>query len=762
MKRTCLLWMVACLWVCSTVAAPIDAVAARDLATAFVTSGPSSLLRASSPVVLQLAHTQPLTADAATAAYYVFNAADGSMFAIVAGDDRAQGILAYGPGTLDMAHLPCNVRCWLDQYRLQMDSLHVLSGQPSRQVSYDSVPPPLLTCSWDQFKPYNLMCPLLNGSHCVTGCVATAMAQVMYYWRVPDVAPALPSYTTHKHGIVVPALPGDTLLWDDMIDHYRGSNYDDRQAHAVALLMRYCGQSVKMDYGTSSGAFYVDIVPALRSFGYNPAMTLIVRYNYGDSLWEELMQEELAAGRPIMYTAESASGSISHALVIDGYDGARYHVNWGWGGTANGFFALDAFASGMNSRHAMIFHTFPSGQEEMVPVHDFVEGGIYYKHTGATVRVASAPGQYVGDIIIPDVVTHDGKSFPVTAIEPGAFYGCKGLTSVTIGARVAWVGDNAFEGCEALRKVVLQSSLPLCFHHQAFVGCTALDTVDLAHLDAWYRIRFLDDEACPMFYATHLCVGGEDVTHVDVPDSVTELRDNLFRNCRSMRSVNIPHSVTSIGKYAFYRCTALERVQLGDAVTSIGYCAFGECKRLTAIDLPASLRDVERLAFKDCVRLASIVIPDSVGIIRYYTFSGCTGLSHLTLGTATDSLGSSAFGRCTALDTIVCKALQPPRMTNKSCFHSTTYAQAQLLVPRASVGAYSGDSYWKLFSRIGVIDAGAGPLDLNSDGEVSLADVNALLSLVLAGREPQCDLNSDGELTIADVNLLINYILRTN
>jgi len=741
-------------------ASPVDVDAARVVATDFVTSRQTGQLRSTWPVSLRLAYTQPLTADAARAAFYVFNAVDSSMFVIVAGDDRARSILAYGSGMLDVDSLPCNVRCWLDHYRQQMDSLHLARRQQEPALRYPAVSP-LLSCTWNQYRPYNLMCPVFNGSHCVTGCVATAMAQVMYYWRFPDEAPALPSYKTRKNGIVVPALPGEPLSWDEMLDSYRGSDYSQQQSDAVALLMRYCGQAVQMDYGTSSSALFINVVDALRGFGYHPAATLISRYNYGDSLWEELMLDELVAGRPILYTAESENGSISHAFVIDGYDGAMYHINWGWGGLANGYFALDAFTSGLNKRHAMMFHTFPSGQAGVQPAYDFEVDGIYYKQAGASVRVTAAPDKYVGDIIIPDAVNHDGRSLDVTAIEPGAFYGSKELTSVTIGDRVTWVGDNAFGGCEALRKIVLPSS-PLCFHHQAFAGCMALDTVDLVTLDTWYYVNFLDDEACPMYYATHLCVAGDDIVHVDVPDGVVELRNNLFRNCRSLRSVTIPHSVTSIGKYAFYRCTALAQVQLSDAVTALGYCAFAGCQRLLSIDLPASLRDVERLAFKDCESLTSIVIPDSVDIIRSYTFSGCTRLSHITLGMSVDSISSSAMGGCKALDTIVCKALQPPRMTNKSCFHSSAYAQATLLVPQASVDAYRRDSYWGLFSCIDCIDAGAGPLDLNSDGEVTLADVNALLGLLLAGGGASCDLNNDGELTIADVNLLINKILTSN
>lgn len=759
MTRKTFLLVVLCMLAIHTVAAPIDVATARGRAAACIASRSSGWLSSPTPVSLSLDYVEPLVTNADAVAYYVFNADDGRAFVIVAGDDRAESILAYGDGALDMTQLPCNVRCWLDLYREQMENLNLIA--PRQAVRPSAVYPvvqPLLSCRWDQVNPYNRMCPVVNGSHCVTGCVPTAMAQVMYYWQYPDNAPALPAYTTGKMNISVPALPGEPLHWENMLDIYRYSNYSDEQADAVASLMRYCGQAVEVDYGPGSSASFIGhVVPAMLTFGYNSAVTMLNRYNYGDSLWVEMMNEDLQGGRPILYFADNASGSISHAFVIDGCDGSKYHINWGWGGTANGYFALDAFTSGLNYRHGMLFQTFPEGNEGLQPVYDFEADGIFYKVTGTTLRVTNGPSKYSGAVMIPDAVSHDGQVYPVTTIGPGAFAHCTALTNVAIGGNVSSVDDNAFGGCTALKKVALPAR-PVVYHHGAFTGCSALDTVDLVNLDSWFTATFLDDEACPMLYAHHLLVGGEEITHIDVPGSVTNLSDYIFRNWQSLVSVNIPSSVTSIGRYAFYHCTSLTHVSMGDAVKSIGYCAFAGCKRLTDINLPASLRNIERYAFKECERLGSIVIPDSITMVKNYTFYRCSRLSNVTLGNAVDSIGFYAFMGCTALDTIVCKAHKPPHMKSKSCFSSATYNRAVLLVPRASFGSYHDDAIWGLFSHLGYIDTGAGPLDMNGDSELNIADVNVLINVIIAGQTGPYDANGDGELNIADVNFMIDII----
>ena len=760
---------IALLFALTVTAADVDVQAARVVAMAKARAlWPGKLM--SHEREMRLAYYEPSMAKAAMADYYVFNATDGRVFCIVAGDDRAPAVLAYGPGSIDMSALPCNCRMILDGYREQMEWLimhpeaHVEPQGVQLESRDTTVVEPLLTCRWGQGRPYNLMCPLYNGSRCVTGCVATAMAQVMYYWRFPDELPPLQGYTTSTRRIDVPALPACHLAWADMLDRYIINQYTEEQADAVANLMRYCGQSCHMDYTPGQSAANSDIMTdALKTFGYNKSMTVIMRYNYGDSLWQELMMEELTAGRPILYHGANISTGASHAFVVDGFDGDKYHVNWGWDGLADGYFALNSFVSGFNDRHAMQFQCFPEGIDGVKPIHDFEANGIYYKITGNGVRVtnAPAPGKYSGQVNIPDMVDYQGAEYPVTEIAPSAFADCPDLTGVAIGGNVTVIDDEAFARSMRLTRVRFPQSLSRV-HHLAFDGCQSLDTVEIGSLEAWCNIEFMGGESCPMINAHHLLLNGAEISRLVVPDGVTAISVNLFRNCDSLRSVVLPQSVISIGNYAFHGCKSLKTIQMSDALASVGYAAFAGCVALENIKLPPGLERIDRYAFRGCQKLKRLVVPDQVRMIGSYAFKDCKQLTHVTLGARLDTIGGSAFGSCTAIDTIVCRAPVPPALAARSCFHSTVYANAVLQVPMMSLEAYRHAEIWSLFVSTEGYDTSCGKGDINRDGELNMADVNVLIDELLMGpvnENTVSDVNGDGEVTIADVGALIDLIL---
>lgn len=198
-----------------------------------------------------------------------------------------------------------------------------VSTEEELTLSDDHVDP-LLRTQWNQNAPYNDSCPILeSGSHAATGCVATAMAQVMYYWQYP-----LSAYS-----------------WEDMLLNYTnraGQQATPAQLAAVAKLMSDCGKAINMDYGTSSSANSYDIGPVLvDSFGYNPGARFIYRKYKTYAEWAEMMRRELRAGRPILY--RGASSSSGHCFVVDGFrEDGLFHVNWGWGGVSDGWFRFTA------------------------------------------------------------------------------------------------------------------------------------------------------------------------------------------------------------------------------------------------------------------------------------------------------------------------------------------------------------------------------------------------------------------------------------
>ena len=331
--------MMMCLLAIATAwAAPVNENQARNIAASFMAN---HSMRSTS---LRMAHKAPMvkTAGADNAAYYVFNATSGG-FVIVAGDDRAPEVLGYSDkGTFDIETVPEAMQEMLEGYEAQINALALGAKPASRSTSGPAIRP-LVTASWSQNAPYNTMLPTLNnGQQAVAGCVATAMAQVLYYWKQPTISTAIPEYTSQSLGIYMPELPAAEFNWEAMQDVYLSSDTQSEGALAAAQLTLYCAQSVKMNflYGTS-GANTGHIPNAISTyFGYKRSAHCEYRENYSTQGWNNLVYSELTEGRPVIYSGSKASGG--HAFICDGYDGeGMFHINWGWDGMSNGYYLLN-------------------------------------------------------------------------------------------------------------------------------------------------------------------------------------------------------------------------------------------------------------------------------------------------------------------------------------------------------------------------------------------------------------------------------------
>ena len=280
--------------------------------------------------------------------YYIFNAEDNGGYVLVSGDDRTIAILGYSrTGNLDLSDIPDNLRYWLDSYARQIESLNhgfTPAKISTNRISRDAIEP-LIQTQWNQFTPYNNQCPKDPSTNltCVTGCVATAMAQVFNYHKWPEHCPALPSYRTNKENIYVPSLPATDFKWSLMKDTYSNGETGEA-AEAVAELMRYCGQAVQMDYTSKESGAYADPQILKDVFDYDDNLTEIYRNEYTDEEeWENLIYQELDEGRPVFYsgTPPENTGGSGHAFICDGYDGyGRFHINWGWGGHRDDYYVL--------------------------------------------------------------------------------------------------------------------------------------------------------------------------------------------------------------------------------------------------------------------------------------------------------------------------------------------------------------------------------------------------------------------------------------
>ena len=320
-------------------AEPVSENQARNIAVGFMTN---RLMRSTD---LRMAHKAPLQANvngSERAAYYVFNASQGG-YVIVAGDDRAPAVLGYSDkGTFDGQNVPEAMQDMLESYASQITAL-THGAKPAFQASSGAAIRPLVTASWSQNAPYNTMLPMLpNGQQAVAGCVATAMAQMLYYWKQPTISTAIPEYTAQSLGIYMPELPAAEFNWEAMQDIYLSSDTQSEGALAAAQLTLYCAQSVKMNflYGTS-GANTGHIPNAISTyFGYKRSAHCEYRENYTTQGWADFIYSELALGRPVIYSGSKASGG--HAFICDGYDGeGMFHINWGWDGMSNGYYLLN-------------------------------------------------------------------------------------------------------------------------------------------------------------------------------------------------------------------------------------------------------------------------------------------------------------------------------------------------------------------------------------------------------------------------------------
>ena len=321
-------------------AAPVSKENAQKSALSFLKENAGNMKFAAS--TLNSTQLKAVEVENAADAYYIFNIGDNQGFVIVSADDRTESILGYSyHGSFDPQNVPSNMQAWLDGYartikKIQSLNLIVPKASSHKQPFRHPIPT-MLTAPWSQDSPYNDMCPNYNDGHGhrPTGCVATAMAQVMHYYKWPqEKTTSFPAYSFMDDPALggngsnrrVEALSGTVFDWENMLDSYSYSS-PQKSKDAVAELMLYCGSALHMTYGVeASGAFTFDIPKALRAFGYDKGVKYIERLGYNSFEWEEIIYNELNNKRPVLYSGV-APGAGGHQFVCDGYENGFYHFN---------------------------------------------------------------------------------------------------------------------------------------------------------------------------------------------------------------------------------------------------------------------------------------------------------------------------------------------------------------------------------------------------------------------------------------------------
>ena len=623
--------------------------------------------------------------------YYVFNAEDKGGFVIISGDDRTPEVLGYADsGNLDLDNLPPNLKGWLEGYSKQIKAIKnsniAESRATSRTVTRAPKDPiaPLLTTKWGQDYPYNMNCPeFFDERHkCVTGCVATAMAQVMYYHRAKSTiktTATIPSYigSTYwlNHGLLtIDEIPEGAIIdWDNMLNRYSGSE-TDVQKEAVANLMLYCGTSVKMDYGFLSSAYSFDVPAALKQyFDYSENTTLVYRHNYTEEDWDELIYSELNKSNPIYYGGSNSEAG--HAFVCDGYDGnGYYHINWGWDGLSDSFFLLSALnpnqqgtggsSAGYNDgQYALIgavpngdimrlssqsvsltgntsFFLSETGDNITVPVRWEVQNT-----TGTSCNFDHAIGLYFkGELV--KILKETGSSEMFTAnqektidasliIETNHSLGIYQLYALSRSqGEEKWFRNENSSDCY-ITLVIKHGSMSF------YVGKPAA---------AENVINFADDEV------KRICVenwdtDGDGEISYDEAAAVTNFGSVFDRSIiKTFDEAQYFTGITSFGIVdGSGGCSSLVSIKIPTSATSIRSGGFCNCKALTSIDIPASIKEIEKNAFYGCSSLQEVSLHEGLESIDHGAFYDCA-LSSVSIPASVSYIGKYPWGHCSNLN----------------------------------------------------------------------------------------------------------------
>ncbi len=356
----------------STVAAaPVTPEKAHQTASHFMQQYRTGAALKATPAGKALKKTAQGQVVSNQASYYIFNTTGNNGYVIVSGDDRTVPILGYtDSGHFDPNNIPPNMQAWLEYYSDQINRLDewgvtdapVKEPRPTR----NSISP-LITSHWDQAGPYWNHCPEFMdldengdtvGELAYTGCVATSMAQIMNYYKHPlACSQTIPSYVVtfywHEEYGAFDTDPLHPMMfdWDNMRDNYTGAE-TDAEKEAVAWLMLYAGCAAHMQYGLNASSTSDPYIPTALNDYFNYDAKLVYRSDYEQNDWEDMIYQELAEGRPMIYNGRAGTGG-GHSFVCDGYAyGDLFHINWGWGGLGDGYFVLSVlnpYAGGIGS-----------------------------------------------------------------------------------------------------------------------------------------------------------------------------------------------------------------------------------------------------------------------------------------------------------------------------------------------------------------------------------------------------------------------------
>ena len=779
MKKIVMLAAASLLATIQLFAAPVDAVTAQATAKRYLQASARRGHAAPAALDVKLVLTEKNQVNTNQAAYYIFNTSDS--YVIVSGDDRAREVLAHGDRPLDINNIPCNMQLWLEGYRKQIEFLQahpdyvVDNGTPNRTPITGESVDPLLSAMWDQGEPYNRECPMSGTSLAVTGCGATSLAMIFHYWKFPtETTPSVPGYTTQSESITLETLPPTTFDWDNMLDRYRGG-YNDTQASAVAHLMRYIGQSERMDYSSSSsGTGSYDIWQTIRRFGYDPDAMLLSKdswwgdENYDDEEWGMLIQEELLSHRPVLMCAYTPTWS-GHAFNIDGYDASddTYHINWGWSGTGNANYALNAFRGGgeVFNINQQIF----IGIEPPATVPTIKARASRLRTTAYVDSVATAEFTVKGTLLTSDVTLTLNDENGVFAINTDhvSQQNLKNGMRVTVTYQSSAVGTHnatitlSSEGAED-KVVTLIGQCILETHEPVMLAASDIDAssfiinwedITPSHNVVSYnlevaRVPFYELRLNETFDATEY--SGTSTT--DCSSQLDEFTTNPgWTGSKVYRSNSDVLLGTSKSK-GWLQTPALDMYgNDGHVTVKVSAKSSGSD---TSAPLKISCGDADTLIYVNnedgeyCVMLPCPA--NNTPMVKLSTAVGKRVVISSFQAYAGDDYTPIDLSKATYIEGITGNAYQISDL-QPGCYAM----RVQTLYTDGALSPWSNRMRAMIAWKRG---------DVNHDNEITVADINMVINNIINGANSPSvlavsDVNGDGEITVSDVNMIIDRIL---
>lgn len=553
------------------------------------------------------------------ASFYIFNCGGDSGWVIVSGSETTVApILAFSDkGNFSYDTASENMRWILSRYTDIIEKARSQGLQPQWSTLRAApkrpniIVKPLLPRNYNQWSPYNDQCPVVEGKRCPTGCVATAVAQIMRYWQWP------------KHGM---GAHTNTSPTGEHRDFNHAYTWDD-SPEALATLLADVGTACDMQYSPNESGAYPNL-----------AMEALIRYfRYSDdaigyACTDETMREELDAKRPMLYVGHKyvdmdnfdpfnpppTSSRDSHAFVCDGYaEQGFFHFNLGWGGHDNGWFRTNAILLTIDDysmKSGGIYRLQPSYKPR------FEKNGILYEiESDKYARLIRAYDQEV--ITIASQVEWEGKIYETSkTIAESQFAHLKAVKQVIIGEGITTIAPYAFAQSD-IEQVTFPSTLTLIDRY-AFLDCNAIKAITIAP----------QTTIAPNAFRS--CKGLKDIF---IEDGVQSIADSVFISC-GVENLRLPKDI-KIGKRAFCSCNKLKTIDNLAFVKAVGDGAFLGCPIITAPQLKfEAVEHIGNGAFENTNIARKVILPAATRFVgtRAFAFRSITHVPSVFEGYVVD------------------------------------------------------------------------------------------------------------------------------